>query len=194
MDCFQGRSGRPAILAIVYKDSGAACRMLSELGHRLRDGGAYVSGLVGYQPTRGGAPRCDMEVEELASGFILQLTDDCSRQQHGCRIDPAALQEAAALISASFVKGPDLLIINKFGQLEAGGGGLIDVISEAVDHGIPVMVGVPERLLRQWRSFTQNLAEEAAPDSPIVTRWLSRRGLGPQRARVGVETVLNSAA
>lgn len=189
-----GRSGRPSILALVYSDGAAACRRISELGYRLRDSGVGVAGIVAYHATRDGTPRCDMEIEELSSRIILQLADDQAPRADGCRVDPDAMQDAAALITAAFQKCPELLIVNKFGQLEASGGGLADAITEAVDLGIPVMVGVPERHIARWREFTGGLAEEAMIDSPRVQQWLARRGLIPQRVRPGTETVLNSAA
>lgn len=189
-----GRTGRPSILALVYADGAAACRTISELGYRLRDTGAVVAGIVAYHATREGTPRCDMEIEELSSRIILQLADDQTPQPAGCRVDPAAMQDAAALISAAFQKCPELLIVNKFGQLEADGGGLADVITEAIDLGIPVIVGVPERHVARWREFTGGLAEEAMIDSPRVQQWLARRGLVPQRVRGSTQTVLNSAA
>ncbi|MFC0239231.1 DUF2478 domain-containing protein [Rhodopseudomonas telluris] len=189
-----GRTGRPSILALVYSDGAAACRTISELGYRLRDTGVAVAGIVAYHATSEGTPRCDMEIEELTSRIILQLADDQTPQPTDCRVDPAAMQDAAALISAAFQKCPELLIVNKFGRLEADGGGLADVITEAVDLGIPVMVGVPERHVARWREFTNGLAEEAMIDSPRVQQWLARRGLVPQRVRAGTETVLNSAA
>ena len=128
-----GRTGRPSILAVVYSDGAAACRMISDLGYRLRDAGVAIAGIVPYHATRDGTPRCDMEVEELASRIILQLAEDQTPQSTGCRVDPAAMQDAAALIASAFQKCPELLIVNKFGKLEADGGGLGDVITEAVE-------------------------------------------------------------
>jgi nucleoside-triphosphatase THEP1 len=189
-----GRTGRPSILAVVYSDSAAACRIMSDLGYRLRNAGIVVAGIVPYHATRDSLPRCDMEVEELASRIILQLAEDQTSRPGNCRVDPLAMQDAAALISAAFQKCPELLIINKFGQLEADGGGLGDVITEAVELGIPVLVGVSERRLASWREFTNGLAEEAMIDSPRVQQWLARRGLAAQRNRIGAPQALNSAA
>jgi nucleoside-triphosphatase THEP1 len=180
-------------MAMVYSDGSAACRAISQLGYRLRDAGVIVAGIVPYHATRDGTPRCDMEVEELASRIILQLAEDQSPSASGCRVDPTAMQDAAALISSAFQKCPELLIVNKFGQLEADGGGLAEVITEAIDLGIPVLVGVPERHIKRWREFTSGLAEEAMIDSPRVQQWLARRGFTSQRSRTGTERVLNSA-
>jgi nucleoside-triphosphatase THEP1 len=171
-----GVSARPSILAIVYADGVAARRFICDLGHRLRDAGVAVAGIVPYQPnSRERSDGSEMEVEDLASRIILQLSDDSEVNDADCRLDPAALHEAAALISAAFRNSPDLVILNKFGRLEVEGEGLRDVISDAVELGIPVVVGVPERHIESWRTFTNGLAEEASIDSPCVHQWLSRR-------------------
>ena len=80
------------------------------------------------------------------------------------------------------------------GRLEADGGGLTEVISDAVDQGIPVVVGVPERHLPAWRVFTSGLAEEVPLGSPRLQQWLSRRGFGTRRDAVHATHYLNSAA
>lgn len=177
-----GASGRPSILALVYADGGVAGRFISDLGYRLRNAGVAVTGIVPYhQFACDGAPNCDMELEELASRIIIQLSDDQAGQADGCRLDPAAMLEAAALISASLRNAPELVILNKFGRLEVEGGGLRDVIAEAVELRIPVIAGVPERYLAPWRVFTDGLAEEAPLDSRRLHQWLSRRGIDIRR-------------
>jgi nucleoside-triphosphatase THEP1 len=177
-----GASTRASILAIVYADGVAAGRFISEVGYRLREAGVAVTGIVPYQPNfRDRSDRCDMEVEDLASRIVLQLSDDRDARTADCRLDPAALHEAAALISASFKHAPELVILNKFGRLEVEGEGLRDVIRDAVELGIPVVVGVPERNIGSWRVFTDGLAEEVAIDSPHLHQWLSRRGFDTRR-------------
>jgi nucleoside-triphosphatase THEP1 len=174
-----GAPARPSILAIVYTDGAAAARYIADVGYRLRRAGVAIAGIVPYQPnSREHNDACDMEVEDLASKIVLQLSDDRELPSTDCRLDPAALHEAAALISASFRNMPELVILNKFGRLEAEGEGLREVISDAVELGIPVVVGVPERNIGPWRSFTNGLAEETSIDSPCLDQWLERRGFG----------------
>lgn len=193
MDFSHGRSGRPSILAIVYTDGAAACRLMSDLGRRLRDAGVVVAGLVPYQAVvDDGGPRCDMEVEELSSHFILQLAEERDKQPHGCRVDPEAVQEAAALIAASFRNAPELLIVNKFGKLEADGGGLSDVISDAVDQGFRSSSAFRAAsgavaLLHQWprRRSDAGLAPYSAMAGPPRLRPATRHRRPAARAQLG---------
>lgn len=164
------------ILAIVYSDGHAADRFISDLGYRVRGAGIAVAGIVQHNKFIRDRTKCDMEVEELASGIVLQLSEDRGKEARGCRLDRGALSEAAVLISASFRYQPELVILNKFGKLEAEGRGLRDTLSVAVQIGLPVVVGVPYRNLEQWRAFAEGLAEECPIGSSRLHEWLLQRG------------------
>ncbi|ABD89964.1 DUF2478 domain-containing protein [Rhodopseudomonas palustris] len=166
-------SATPKILAIVYTDGGVASPYIAELGYRLREVGTSVAGIVQYKSSLPRPSRCAIEVEELSSRFVLQLSEDEADQPFGCRIDPEALAEAAALIAAALRKNPDVVILNKFGRLEAEGGGLREIIAEAILLGTPLIAGVPRRNLAPWRAFTKGLAEEISIGSTRLYQWLA---------------------
>jgi hypothetical protein len=135
-----------------------------------------VAGIVQRNLARPDRSKCDMLVEELASGRTLQLSEDRGREARGCRLDQGALSEAAALLSATLRDRPEILILNKFGKHEAGGRGLRDVLAEAVQLGILVVVGVPYRNVEQWRNFAGPFAEECELGSDRPSEWLSLHG------------------
>lgn len=89
------------------------------------------------------------------------------------------MADAAALLCSALHNDPKLVIVNKFGKLEAEGKGLRDALAAAVQLGIPIIVGVPYRNLDQWRLFADGLAEECETTSPRLQQWLSRHGLRP---------------
>ena len=70
-----------------------------------------------------------------------------------------------------------LLIVNKFGKIEADGGGMRGAIAQAVELGIPVLVGVPARNLDRWRAFAGPLAVELPAEPAAITGWLEAHGL-----------------
>lgn len=166
----------PPILAIVYSDGLAADRLISELGYEVRDAGIAVAGIVQHNQFIRDRTKCDMEVEELASGIVLKLSEDRGKEARGCRLDRGALSEAAGLLSASIESGPQLVILNKFGKTEAEGQGLRDTLAQAVQLGVPVIVGVPFRNIEQWRIFAEGLAEECGMGSSRPYEWLLLHG------------------
>ena len=173
------------ILAIVYSDGLAADRFISDLGYRIRDAGIAVAGIVQHNKFIRDRTKCDMAVEELASGVVLQLSEDRGEEARGCRMDRGALSEAAALISTSLKNEPELLVLNKFGKLEAEGRGLRDTLSDAVQLGVPIVVGVPYRNIEQWRVFTGGLAEECALGSSRLDEWLLLHGFHMSQETAG---------
>jgi hypothetical protein len=84
------------------------------------------------------------------------------------------LQAASSAISQSLAQGrAQLLVINKFGKVEAEGGGLRGVIGEAVERGIPVLIAVPSRNLPEWRAFAGEFAAEFNRNDPGLAEWLA---------------------
>jgi hypothetical protein len=164
------------LLAVVYDDGFAADRILSELGYALREQQVAVRGLVQRNTFRRDRVKCDMELEELGSGEVFQLSRDRGALAGGCRLDREAIVTAAALIGRGLGDKCEVLIINKFGRSEAEGSGLREVIAEAVSRGIITVIGVPRRNIEVWEKFADGLFERVdASDAKSLTRWVRNR-------------------
>lgn len=164
------------ILAVVYSDGLAADRLLADIAYRLRDDGVVVAGLVQLNTFVRDRAKCDMAVEELFSRTVYQLSEDRGPAAKGCRLDHMRLTEAAGLFSAALKQRPELVVLNKFGKVEAEGGGLRDALGHAVALDVPLIVGVPYRNLDQWRHFAGGLADECEVSAPDILRWLAGHG------------------
>lgn len=151
--------GKP-IIAIIYSDSEAADEALRSIALRLLDSGCRLAGLVQHNRPRPGRSRCDMILEELASGDLVPITQDRGPGAKGCALVLDQLLKAMQIVRAALPTRPDLVIVNKFGKTEAEGGGFRTLIAEAVDLAIPVLVAVPFRNLDQWHAFVGSCAWE----------------------------------
>jgi uncharacterized protein DUF2478 len=118
------------------------------------------------------AHRCDVVLEDLVTGDRTELFERRGSGATGCRLDIAALTDVTARLERALQNDPDLLVLNKFGKVEAEGGGLVDPIAAAIDRGIPVIIGVPARNLAAWRTFAGELAVEFAGDFGAIADWL----------------------
>ncbi len=167
------------ILAVVYTDGLAADKFLAGWGYALRAAGLSVAGLVQLNTFERDPGKCDMAVEELFSGTVLQLSEDRGKESSGCRLDRGILTEAASLLLTALENRPDILVLNKFGKVEAEGEGLRDTLAKAVEIGVPIVVGVPFRNLDQWHIFAGDFAEECTIESPHFQDWLLERNLLP---------------
>lgn len=156
-------------------------RLLRALADHYRAGGCGVAGVIEHPNGPGGdAPsnRCDVRLEVLGTHDFLDLSEDRGRGARGCRLDTDALLRAVQLTQAALDHGAGILLVNKFGKMEAEGGGFRSVIGEAVARGIPVVIGVPARNLEAFRAFAGGLAVEiqaadwhqvaGAPSRPVA--------------------------
>jgi nucleoside-triphosphatase THEP1 len=150
----------PRIAALIYTDSVAADRSLRDLALDLMERGLRLAGLVQHNPPRPGRSRCDMVLEELASGDVVPISHDRGPHARGCALDVGQLLAAMQLVRAQIATRPDLVILNKFGKTEAEGGGFREVIAEVIEADLPLLIAVPWRNIEGWRAFVGPLSRE----------------------------------
>ncbi len=148
----EAMTARP-LAAMVYGAEEDGNNALRAFASALIAEGETVSGLVQRNGLAADCITKDMELEDLATGTPINICQALGRESTGCRIDPQAMARAAGLLRASFTRAPRLVIINKFGKLEAENQGLIAEIGEAYASGVPVLVGVPSRFTEAWEAF-----------------------------------------
>lgn len=168
---FSAGRARP-VAAIVYPNEVYPDAVFRSLVRGGLARGLSLAGVLQHQAIADGDRRCDVVLEDLATGYRTALFENRGLGARGCRLDEAALAEATARVEGSLEHAPQLLVLNKFGKVECEGGGLRDLIASAIDRGISVVIGVPERNLDAWRSFAGEFAIELRDDVGQVTEWL----------------------
>ena len=167
------------IAALVYADGVYPDRAIARAIEPLRERGIALAGAL--QLESDDLPRrhpCDMLLLDLASGEVTAIAEQRGREARGCRLDVGLLTELGESVASSLCsEEPHLLVVNKFGKIEADGGGLRGAIAEAVGLGIPVLVGVPARNLDRWRAFAGSLAVELPAEAAAIAAWLETHGL-----------------
>ena len=163
------------IAAVAYGPGENCDGLLSAFAHDLMRAGVRVAGLVHI----GAGSSCtddDMELEALGTGQRISICQDLGSGSAGaCRLDPSGLAEAAAALHRSLLKPTDLVVINKFGRMEAEGGGLIGEIGAAVSTGRPLVVGVPDRFRDAWDAYSGGMAEIVACTRAALDAWWAGR-------------------
>ena len=77
-------------------------------------------------------------------------------------------------MARSLDSDPEILILNKFGKVEAEGRGLLNLVAMAANRSIPVVIGVPIRNLEAWRNFAGGMSIDFSSDLSEVADWLNR--------------------
>jgi nucleoside-triphosphatase THEP1 len=128
----------------------------------------------------------------IDDGRRFAIGQDLGCGAEGCTLDSAAVVEAGHWLTERIMQSLiapeqcDLLIINKFGKLEAeSGGGLTAPLTAAVDLEIPVLLVVPARFREAWADFAGDMADTLIPDLASIEAWLTtgmaNRGSIPAR-------------
>jgi nucleoside-triphosphatase THEP1 len=151
--------------------------ILFKLAKVLAARGLRCCGTVQINSARGDTGPCDMDVQILPDGPVLRISQDLGRSARGCRLDPAAIETAVGLVTATLEKGADVVILNKFGKHEAEGRGFRTVIADALACGLPVIVGVNALNLPAFQQFSQSLAVDLPCEINALADWVA--GLDP---------------
>ena len=167
------RSPEAALLAaVIYPNEAYPQATFRRVVDHCRAHNVRLAGVLQHPACEDLAHRCDVILEDLLSGEWTELFERRGRGATGCRLDLAALTDVTARLESALQNEPDLLVLNKFGKVEAEGGGTVDAIAAAIERGIPVIIGVPARNLSAWRAFAGDLAVEFTPDCAEIIGWL----------------------
>ena len=119
-----------AAIGYVHGQGDAVDALLCEVAAALKAEGVKLAGAVQWNVERVGRSRCDMLLEDLATGRRIDASD-INRASTGCRLDAWALEDAAGLVASSIMPGVGLVIMNRFGKQEVAGQGFRAAIEAA---------------------------------------------------------------
>ena len=142
---------------------------LAQVARHLR-GRMRLCGTVQTNIARADRRKCDMDLQLLATGEVLRISEDRGAQARGCTLDTHVLTQAVALSEAA-LDGADLLLVNKFGKTEAEGNGFAPLVGEAICAGIPVLVGVNTLNMPAFQAFADGHADALPADFVQVVDW-----------------------
>lgn len=170
------------LTAIVYANDEYPDEIFKWIVDECRVRHLTLSGVLQHPAFEGADKRCDVLLEDLASGQRTLLFEDRGAGARGCRLDVAALLEASMKVESSLDRDPALLVLNKFGKVEAEGGGMCALMANALERGIPAIIGVPERNLNAWRRFAGEFSTEISDDVAQIRAWLAGLECNTHRA------------
>ncbi len=161
-----------ALACVSAQGRGATDKLLAAVVGRLQSEGTKVVGAL--RAARPGVDRgsCDSDLWLLPGGPVVRITQDLGPGSEACRMDAAALKEAAGMVSARLATGmPDLVVVNKFGLSESEGRGFRALIAEALSRGVPVLVGVSDAHRAAFERFADGMSTVLSPDVEAVWHW-----------------------
>lgn len=161
----------PKIGVIVRPPDAGGTDSMEGFARILQGQGYLVRGLVQRNSPAPDACACTMTLVDLLNGQEFRISQDLGSGSVCCRIDTQAIADATSVLREAVEAETHLLIVNKFGKLEAQGRGMVDEMLAAAAKGIPLLTSVEAALLEHWRAFTGGIAEELGPGCGSLLRW-----------------------
>ena len=118
--------------------------------------------------------QCDGAVEgvDIATGRRFSLMQSLGPKAGACRVDPVAISEVGRILDGALAQNPDLIVVNRFGKLEAEEKqGVVAEISAAVAAGAAILVAVPQRFLDAWNAFAGGLDAQLPCNREALDDW-----------------------
>jgi hypothetical protein len=176
---FDGTKADRAVGSVVALQGATTAEIQRLLGdfakRRVRDG-FRVGGVVETWDALAKDKRHAHALLDLLSGEVFAIYQDLGSESHSCSLDGTELASACAAVQAAIHNGADLIVLSKFGKIEAEGGGLVDCFRAAAEAGIPIATGVSPAVTPLFLDFAGGFAHcVQACDEALESWWLSQR-------------------
>lgn len=110
-------------------------------------------------------------LRSLGDGERFPIFQDLGPGAKTCHLAGDGAVAAAVTVRRDIAGGCDLVMLNKFGKLEAEGGGLRDAFGAAIEAGIPVLTSVSAKFVAAWESFAAPLFVVVPDDADRIDAW-----------------------
>jgi nucleoside-triphosphatase THEP1 len=164
--------------AVVYGVKDDPDRLLLDFTEDLRRSGVRTAGLVQLNSSPRQSDDREVRTVILSSGEVVPVAHDRNLGPTGCELHCGQLASIAKLIEAAIHGGADLVVINRFGKLEAKGKGLIELIQQAAEADIPVLIAVPEHRFAGWIKYSAGMSVRLPCRRAALDRWWQSVAMG----------------
>jgi len=163
----------PALRAAAIEDDGSCDvdALLASIAGQQRRAGRQVGGLLMTHPDGDAGCASPMVLVDIGTGEQHLVSQPLGRDSTACRADPQGFARASAVLRRVLDDAPDLVISNRFGGLEAEGGGFRAELLEILARDLPLLTVAATRHLPAWQQFTGGAAVLPAR-ADAVTAWL----------------------
>ena len=169
--------------AVAYDETLDVDAIFAEAVAILRRQGVVIAGLLQrFGETLQNGKR-SMWLDNIATGAAIRLDRPDAPDAASCILDPDALARASCVMRRAVAAGPDLIVVNPFGQAEADGRGTRSVIADAVRSGALVLTAVRYNLLMDLEGFLGDPPHLLLPSAAAIVSWVQDNRPGHQRDR-----------
>jgi molybdate transport system ATP-binding protein len=167
------------LAAVVYDDRVSIDSLLAAFAAELLTAGTHVAGVIQVRDESGCGPNAPARVRDVATGELLSLCKTVGGPSPNCRLDDALFDRAASHIRAGCEAGADLVVVSRFGRLEADGRGFREEMGLAMRASRPLLTAVRRGLVHRWFDFTGGIGTVLDARLWVLRDWWSE--IAPRR-------------
>jgi hypothetical protein len=92
-------------------------------------------------------------LRSITSGERFSVFHDLGPGSTECHLDGTGALTASGAVQRDIAAGCDLVLLSKFGKLEAGGKGLLGAFTAAIEARVPLLTSVSPACMTQWEKL-----------------------------------------
>lgn len=156
--------------AAVYKPDTADRMALWRFVEKQKSLNARVGGILQEAVFNSEGEITGLNAVDIFTNRRIPITRPVKRSDE-CSLDVSALAQTAGIIRSAISDRLDLVVVEKFGELEQNGKGLIDEILQTIAEGIPLLISVPEAALPVWQERSGELGSVLPFNEEAFQQW-----------------------
>jgi len=127
------------------------------------------------------AEACNVgRLRNLGDDRAFSIVQDLGPGSRACRVDAGGIVSACEAVCRDIEAGCDLVVLSKWGKVEADRSGLAAAFAAAIDADLPILTSVAPRFTPLWEHFAAPMHVILAPDVGSLAAWW--RGQAAHRA------------
>jgi hypothetical protein len=112
------------------------------------------------------------QLRSLADGCSYSLFQELGEGSVACALDPRGVVLAGEAVRRDILGGCDLVLLSKFGKLEAENrAGLIPAFVAALEAGVPVLTSVSPKYAAAWDAFAAPYYAVLPAEPQAIAAW-----------------------
>jgi nucleoside-triphosphatase THEP1 len=176
------------LAAVIYRPVDDVDSLLAQFANDLIGRGHRLGGVVQRNTKGDRGQRERMDVIDLMTGGTVRICQDLGNGAAACRLNSAALAEAATAVTRAVAADVELVIINKFSKQEASGRGLRAEIADTVTAGLPLLIAVSDSRYDAWMKFTSGFGTTLLCKRRIIEEWWDEMSMRAAHARIAAQS------
>jgi hypothetical protein len=149
------------LLAAFVDRNGQALRIAGLIEGAAGEGAACVAG----------------QLRNIAGGGSFALFQELGPGSVSCSLDSSGVVQASEQVCSDIARGCDLVVLSKFGKLEAENrSGLIAAFVAAMEAGLPILTSVSPKHMEAWSAFAAPFFVTLPPEMTALEAWQAAAG------------------